>query len=300
MFVGIRTNILKRTRSTYSDQNERTQLRRTVFSLGLPAVGEQLLNLLVGLVDTFLVGHLAAGVAAQLGYGSAQALAAVGIAGYVVWTATTLFIAVAVGATALIARSVGAGRADEANSALRQSVWLSVLMGVLTMAAVIVAAPLFVRMLGAPADVQPLAASFLRITALSMPLAALLFVGNAALRGVGDTRTPLLLMLIVNGLNVVIAWLLVNGQWGLPALGVDGTAWGAAIARGVGGVLVVLVLVRGRGMLRLDRFPMPQRTMMGRLLRVGLPAGAENGVPIGADRVCPDGHGAGHGGVRGA
>jgi MATE family multidrug resistance protein len=274
--VGIRTYILGRNRTHVRVlTGEQTQLRRTVFNLGLPAVGEQLLNLLVGLVDTFLVGHLAVGVAAQLGYGSAQALAAVGVSGYVIWTATTLFIAVAVGATALIARAIGAGRPDEANGALRQSMLLSVVMGIFTMVVIITTAPALVRVLGAPADVVPLAISFLRITALTMPLAALLFVGNAALRGIGDTRTPLMLMLVVNGLNIAIAWLLVNGHWGLPAMGVDGTAWGAAVGRGVGGLLVVLILMRGRETLRLDRFPWPERSMLGRLLRVGLPAGAE-------------------------
>ncbi len=272
--MGIRTNILKR-RHVSALSNDQVTLRRTVFKLGLPAVGEQLLNLLVGLVDTFLVGHLALNVATDLGYGSAQALAAVGISGYVVWTATTLFIAVAVGATALIARAIGAGRGGEANEALRQSLWLSAIMGTFTMVVILATAPYIVRALGAPADVVPLAISFLRITALTMPLAAMLFVGNAALRGIGDTRTPLLLMLVVNAINILIAWLLVNGHFGFPGIGVDGSAWGASIARGVGGVLVIVILTRGRGKLRLDRFPWPQREMSMRLLRVGLPAGAE-------------------------
>src|SRR5918998_1293592 len=97
---------------------KQSAMRTRVLNLALPAVGEQFLNLLVGLVDTFLVGHLAVSAARELGYGSAQALAAVGLSGYVIWAATTLFIAVAVGATALIARAIGAGRPDEANAAL--------------------------------------------------------------------------------------------------------------------------------------------------------------------------------------
>src|SRR3712207_6810415 len=98
--------------------------RGQVLGLALPAVGEQFLNLLVGLVDVFLVGHLSAAAARQLGYGSAEALAAAGLAGYVVWLMTTLFIAVAVGATALIARATGAGDRQEANVALRQGLLL--------------------------------------------------------------------------------------------------------------------------------------------------------------------------------
>ena len=250
-------------------------IRGRVLRLALPAVGEQFLNLLVGLVDTFLVGHLAAAAIVQLGYGSAQALAAVGLSSYVVWAATTLFIAVAVAATAMIARATGARNQAEANASLRQALLLGGLLGLVALVAIALFAGQVLRLLGAPADVYPLGVAFLRITALSMPLAGLLFIGNAALRGAGDTRTPLLVMLVVNGLNILIAWLLVNGQWGLPALGVQGTALGAAIGRSAGGLLVVAVLMRGRGLIRLDRLPRPDGPMLKRLVRVGLPSGGE-------------------------
>lgn len=249
--------------------------RAEVLKLALPAVGEQFLNLLVGLVDTFLVGHLAASTVARLGYGSAEALAAVGMSNYVVWTITTLFIAVSVGATALVARAAGAADRAEANLALRQSLVLGAAMGLLAGALVFAFAPQMLRVYGAPAEVVPLGVAFLRIAALAMLPAALLFVGNAALRGAGDTRTPLLVMLVVNTINVLVAWSLVDGRWGLPTLGVQGTALGAALGRGTGGILVVALLVRGKGLLKLDRLPRPDWSMLARLVRVGLPAGAE-------------------------
>jgi multidrug resistance protein, MATE family len=250
-------------------------MRMRVLMLALPAVGEQFLNLLVGLVDTFLVGHLTSDATRQLGYGSAQALAAVGLSGYIIWAATTLFIAVAVAATALIARATGAGNEEEARSALRQSLLLGLAMGSLALVLILLFASQILRLLGAPPDVYPLGIAFLRINAMSMPLAGLMFIGNAALRGGGDTRTPLLVMLVVNGLNILISWMLVNGRWGMPTLGVEGTALGTAIGRGVGGLLVLAILISGRGMLRLDRWPRPDRTMLNRLVRVGLPSGGE-------------------------
>src|SRR3954454_23693314 len=103
--------------------------RKPVLKLALPAVGEQFLNLLVSLVDTFLVGHLSASAAARLGYGSAAALASVGLASYVIWAVTTLFMGVAIGATALIARAIGARNHGEANLALRQSLLLGGIVG---------------------------------------------------------------------------------------------------------------------------------------------------------------------------
>jgi len=149
------------------------------------------------------------------------------------------------------------------------------MMGLLALVVISLFAGPILRLLGAPPDVYPLGVAFLRITALSMPLAGLLFIGNAALRGAGDTRTPLLVMFVVNGLNMLIAWVLVNGRWGFPMLGVEGTAYGAAIGRSAGGLLVIAMLIRGRGHLKLDRLPRPNLTMLKRLVRVGLPSGGE-------------------------
>ncbi|GIV96293.1 MAG: hypothetical protein KatS3mg057_0950 [Herpetosiphonaceae bacterium] len=129
-------------------------------------------------------------------------------------------------------------------------------------------------LLGAPPEVLPGAWSYLAIVSGSFVLASLTFVGNAALRGAGDTRTPLLIMLLVNGINILFTWLLVGGHWGLPALGVAGSAWGAAIGRGVGGVVVLLLLLRGRSGLRLALMRLDS-LMVRRLLRVGLPAAGE-------------------------
>lgn len=259
-----------------------TSLRRQVFSLAFPAVGEQFLNLLVGLADTYLVGHMTLAVTSQLGYGLAEGLAAVGLANNVIWLITTLFMAGAVGATALIARAIGARDTSEANGVVRQSVLLGVSMGIIGLAAMYWGAPLTMRMFGAEPAVAQLGVGFLHITAISMPLAGLMFMLNAAMRGAGDTKTPLLIMLLVNGLNILISWLLINGRFGLPALGVAGAAWGASIGRSVGGIVVLIVLLNARGVLKLDRLPRPDWDMLRRILKIGVPTGLEQFVFQGA------------------
>ena len=79
---------------------------------------------------------------------------------------------------------------------------------------------------------------------------------------------------MVNIVNVVVAWVLVEGVWGLPALGVLGAALGSAVGRAVGGFLVVALLLRGRAGLLL-RWRGPDLEMVRRMLRVGLPAGLD-------------------------
>src|SRR5262245_56503008 len=80
-------------------------LRRRVWALALPAIGEQMLALAVGLSDTFLSGHLSPSASTILGYGRATAIAAVGVAVTVVWIVLTAFFAVNIGVTALVARA---------------------------------------------------------------------------------------------------------------------------------------------------------------------------------------------------
>ena len=257
-------------------------LRREVFWLALPAVGEQVLNTLVGLSDTFLVGHLSDAAAASLGYTSAVALAGVGLANQLVWLITVFFMAASVGSTALIARARGAGDLATAGRVLRQSLLIGLVMGAIAMLVGLSLARPAIAMLGADADVLPRGVTFLRIVSLTFVPAALLFIGAAALRGAGDTRTPLYVMLGVNVVNVVISWLLINGNLGAPTLGVAGSAIAAAVARGGGGLVLIGLLLRGRSGLKLSLNIQPDREMLRRIVRIGAPSGGEQLVFQGA------------------
>lgn len=252
-----------------------SSLRWTVLMLALPAVGEQFLNMLVGLADTYLVGHITPQAAQQLGYGSANGLAAVGLANYVVWITTTIFMAGAIGSTALIARATGAKEYDEANNIVRQSLLLGIVVGLFGFLLMYASAPIAMRLFGANDEIAPLATRYLQISSFGMPLTGVTFLLNAALRGAGDTKTPLLVMLLVNGINILVSWLLVGGQYGLPVLGVDGAAWGSTLGRSIGGIFIMMLILRGRGLLRLDRLPRFHSETMGRIIRVGLPTGVE-------------------------
>lgn len=244
---------------------DQAAIRRDVLRLALPAMGEQLLSMMVGIVDTFLVGHL-----------GAASLAAVGLANQWVFMAMTLFGAIATGATALIARFIGARDPEQADEVLRQAMLLGVLVGIAATVLGLTLTEPAIRLLGAQGEVIALGTAYLRIVAGIFFFSTLMFIGNASLRGAGDTRTPLLVMLVVNTCNVAVAWTLVNGAFGAPRLGVVGSALGAATGRLVGGVLVVAILLRGRSGVRLRlsglRF---DGGLIRRILHVGLPTGLE-------------------------
>mgnify|MGYP000036765051 CR=1 FL=1 len=249
--------------------------RKRVFTLAFPAVGEQLLNTLVGLVDIYLVGNMSVAATRALGYSSATALTAAGLGNQFTWLMLVLFMAVGVGATALVARAAGARDGAGLTRIVRQTMLLGAGVGlVATVLGVLLAEP-FLALIAAPEQTRALSAAFIHRNALGFLPAALLLAGTALLRGSGDTRTPLLVMLGVNAVNILVSWLLINGQLGLPILGVEGAATGAALARGLGGVVIVLLLLRGHAGLRLTLDPRPDGETMRRLLHVGLPTAGE-------------------------
>jgi len=240
-------------------------LRKEVLKLALPATGEQLLSMMVSIVDTMLVGHL-----------GASALAAVSLATQWTFMAVTLFAAVSTGATALVARSVGAGDWDTANRTVRQSVLVGLVIGLAATALVQVFAEPAVALMGAEPEALAEGVTYLRIASSIFALSALMFVGNACLRGAGDTRTTMMVMAVVNVLNITVAWTAINGPFGLPKLGVAGSALGAAVGRAAGGLLVIGILLKGRSGLKLDwRGWRLDPELVRRVLRVGLPTGVE-------------------------
>ncbi|MFQ3661800.1 MAG: MATE family efflux transporter [Chloroflexaceae bacterium] len=256
----------------------RGSVRRRMFILALPAVGEQLLNTLVGLADVFLVGNLAPATSEALGYHSATALTAAGLGNQFTWLVMVLFMAVGIGATALVARAVGARDRASLARIVRQTVLTGALAGALATALGWLVAEPFLAVLNAPLETRAISAAYIRITAVTFLPTALLLAITASLRGAGDTRTPLLLMLVVNAVNIAVTWLLVNGQLGLPALGVTGAAIGTALARGLGGIAAVGLMLRGHAGLRLILDWRPDPDMLRRLVRIGLPTAGEQFV----------------------
>ena len=243
---------------------EGTTLHR-VLTLAWPSVMEQSLVTLIGLVDAYIVGHL-----------GAAALAGVGLGGQVLNLTAALFSAVGVGATALIARSIGAQEPEEANRLARQAFVLALVVGLLAAAIAFVFAVPIMRGFGAAPDVIVAGSAWLRVVAPSFALLGVLLVGTASLRGAGDTRTPLAVMIAVNVVNVVVALTFTRGLLGMPKLGVVGSGLGAMSGQIIGGATVIFLLARGRGQLKLGwRLPRPDFGRLRRILNIGLPAGAE-------------------------
>jgi putative MATE family efflux protein len=204
-------------------------LDREVFALAMPALGALAAEPLYVLVDTAIVGHL----------GTTQ-LASLAIAATVLSTGFTVFNFLTYGTTAQVARLHGAGHDRAAVELGSQALWLALAIGVLLLVAVVAVAPIAVGVMGGDGEVADGAVLYLRLAALGAPFFMIATAGQGYLRGMGDLRTPLVILVAAHAVNVVLELLFVYGfGWGLA-----GSAWGTVIAQAGMGLAFVQVQVR--------------------------------------------------------
>ncbi len=240
---------------------------RPMLALAMPVLAEESLTMLVGYTDWWLVGHFLAGT---------EYKAAMGLMSYVLWLLPSMFAAVAIGATALIARFVGAGDRDAARRVAHQAMLLGLLFTVAVLAAVLLGGRTLVQVMQLEGRAAELAVRYIWILTPVIPAIMLEQVGVACLRGAGDTFSGFIAKSIVNVVNVVVSTLLVVGPGSIPKLGWEGLAIGTACGHGLGGLLVLGLLIRGRAGLRLELSGMrPDMELIRRLWRIGMPGGVD-------------------------
>lgn len=240
---------------------------RPLLRLALPVLAEQLLNMLVGITDRFLTGNFLIGE---------QYFAAMNQVAYLLWMLTILFAAVAIGATALVARFVGAGDQAMARRTANQALTLGAIFSAAIVLAGYTVGHRFVGLLGLESHARELAERNLAILLLAVPPMMFEQVGIACLRGAGDTVSGMVAMSVLNGVNMVVSTALVVGIGPVPRLGWVGLAIGTTTGYYCGAIVILWRLFRSRAGLRPQwQLLRPALPLMRRLLRVGLPGGAD-------------------------
>ncbi|WP_405092918.1 MATE family efflux transporter [Micromonospora sp. NBC_01392] len=227
---------------------------RRIAALALPALVVLAAEPLYVLVDTAVVGHL-----------GRVPLAALAVGGTVMTLTAWIGTVVAYGTTGRSARRFGAGDRAAAVAEGVQASWLALTAGVLVAVAIGIGGGALARTLvGGPGEVADAAAGWLRVAALGAPGLLLAAAGNGWLRGIQDTRRPLLFVLAPNLLSALLCPLLVY-----PAgLGLVGSAVANAVAQTLSGALFAAALVRERVSLRPRPRTIGQQLVLSRDLLV--------------------------------
>ncbi|MDO9455400.1 MATE family efflux transporter [Nocardioides sp.] len=207
---------------------------REILRLAGPAFLALVAEPLFLLADAAVVGHL----------GTAQ-LAGLGIAAAVLQTAVGLCVFLAYGTTAGVARLLGSGDRRGALALGLDGIWLAVALGAaITVVGVLLTGPL-VAAFGVEDDVAGFATTYLRIAFLGTAPLLVMLAATGVLRGLQDTRTPLVVAVGGNALNVVLNVVLVYGAGPVAGMGIAGSAWGSVAAQVASAAALAYVVVRG-------------------------------------------------------
>ncbi|WP_173195715.1 MATE family efflux transporter [Geobacter sp. SVR] len=188
-------------------------IRRDVLLLSLPVLLSSLFQRLVSIVDIFLTGGL-----------GAAAIAATGLGQLLMFVTMTIFWGLSTGTTVVIAHLRGAGKQEEARRAAFVACLACLAMTAACSAGGAVWGGDIARLMGAAPDVQAFASDYIRLVFLWLIWTTGLNILSAIMHGAGDTRTPMEAIILVNILHVAMAWPLIYGALGIPAMGVKGAA----------------------------------------------------------------------------
>jgi len=229
--------------------------RREITRLAVPAFLALVAEPLFLLADSAIIGHL----------GTTQ-LAGLGVASAALITAANIFVFLAYGTTSIVARQVGAGSERNAVGAGIDGLWLAIAIGIVTAALVAsFAAPICALFGASPAALEQ-AVTYLRVSAFGIPAMLVALAVTGVLRGLQDTRTPLVASVVGFSSNIALNLVLVYGLH----MGIAGSALGTVLAQcGMATALVLVVTRRAR------RLGASLRPHPGRVLRAG-----RDGVPL--------------------
>ena len=236
-----------------------------LISFSLPLMLSGILQLMFNAVDIVVVGR----------FSGSQALAAVGSTTALINIFTNLFIGISLGANVLAARFYASGKEKEMSETVHTAITLALISGIIMAVVGLVLAKLALELMGTPSDVIELSTLYMRIYFCGMPFFMLYNYGAAILRAVGDTKRPLIFLIISGVANAGLNMILVI----IFHMGVAGVGIGTVISQLISCILVLRCLYKSEGcyQLRFSKLRI-QKVYLRQIFQVGIPAGIQSTV----------------------
>ena len=233
-----------------------------IIYLAWPIIIQSLLQVLIGTIDIKMVGSL-----------GVDAISAVGTGRNIIMLIMVLVMAVSTGTIAMISRFTGIGDQESVSASAGQAFFLSIVAAIIMVPLGLLTNEWILTILGVEAGVFFLAKEYMSVFFLSIPFFLLNFMAKSIFQGAGDTKTPLLVDIIMNVMNVIGNFVFIFGIGVIPAMGVRGAALGTLVARLIGSILGWGALISGRFVVKVKvRDMIRPRWEIGRqILDIGLP-----------------------------
>lgn len=234
-------------------------------SFALPLMLSGILQLLFNAADLVVVGR----------FSGSDSLAAVGATSALINTFINLFIGISLGANVCAARYYACEDTDNMSKVVHTSILTAAFSGVAMLAVGQIFARPALELMNTPPEVIEMSVLYMKIYFIGTPFVMVYNFGAAILRAVGDTKRPMIFLIIAGAVNVALNLLMVI----VFSLGVAGVAIATVISQMISCVLVILVLIRSRGAYHLSLSKLRiDRVILGKIVRIGIPAGLQSTV----------------------
>lgn len=234
---------------------------KSLVLLALPIVIEEVLSTLLQYVDTAMVGHL-----------GAKATSSVSLTSTVNWLIYSLFSSLSIAVVALISRALGAGEEEKIKKASGTSFTLSLISGFVIMALALLLSPYIPTWMNASEEIRESASSYFFIISLAIPSRAFIIIASANMRAIKDSKTPMVINLSANLLNIVLNYLLIY----TAKLGTNGAAIATFISYFLASIATFFIW-RHKRLLRFSiKETKPEKPLLKEIFNIALPAVATN------------------------
>lgn len=229
----------------------------TLITLSIPTILEEIMSTLIQYVDTAMVGRL-----------GEKATAAVSTTTTINWLIHSIPAAVAVAVLAIAAKAMGAGDIERLKRISGQAILLAFSLGAVTELVAIGLSPYIPVWMGAAEDIQAAASEYFCILSLTLIFRTSSRVFASAIRATKDTRTPMIISLLENVLNVVLNAIFIYGL----SMGVKGAAIASAISYGIGGLTMYIAFRCNKYLHCPISYIKPDKDLIGECIKIGMPA----------------------------
>lgn len=237
-------------------------LLKELFRLALPIMAGNFIHSLFNLIDTVFLGRV-----------GKEALSAPAIAMPIIFFFIVFGMGFSVAGTTLIAQSKGKNDPERADFYLGQMTIFIVAASIIISIVGFILTPAFLRLINVPPDSYNYTFTYMRTIFLGVPFMYVSFVFQSALRGVGDSMTPLLIQTVAIVINILLDPLLIFGPGIFPRLEVAGAAIATVVSRMIASVFALALLSRGSRGIRLRlRNLKPDRRALKLFVQIGLPS----------------------------
>lgn len=253
-------------------KENKSYIKKTL-SLAYPVIIGQLGLIMMGVVDSIMVGEL-----------GAVPLAAASLSNSLIFLVLIIAIGNAVAVTPLIAILVGAKRLDECGIYFRQSLLVNLAMGLIVFIIIAIGVN-YLHLLGQSFGVQSKAKSYMLIIGISIFPLMIYQTYKQFIEGLSIMRPAMIITLVANLINVFANWILIFGKFGFPRLELDGAGWATFLSRLFMAISLMMFVMRNKRFKIYDvsfHFRSLNLPVIKKILSVGLPSGFQYFFEVGA------------------